>query len=137
MPYLTSAGAPGYGIIGDVIKRLDLTSQHRPWVTWPESPDVSRSGYLYDGRKPYRKVRVMIDFDALTDGASGIPTREDLLAQLLDRDLVEMLRYRDDGPPAELTPDVDHGYIGWAVVQRHLHGNDYGVDYSTARSTAT
>lgn len=115
-----------------VIKRLDMTSERRHDDVWPEPDGPNRrNAYLFAGRKPYRKLRVMVDFDLLTANDSVFVTTEDLVTELLGHPLVELFRYSDTGPPAGLAPGDGGTYEGWVVVREYDSGRGWSGVFPT------
>lgn len=89
---------------------------HSAWPPFEERQATP----LYLGRQRYRKLVVLLDANVLS--ASDLTTwgKKYLLAGLLTVDLIECVRYADEGPPA----DVSHQHCehmreavpGWAVL---------------------
>ena len=87
--------------------------------SWP-SVDERQATPLFLGRQPFRKVVVLLDSAVLDPVDESTWSMEWLLAGLLTLEIVECLRYADDGPPADVPRD-DGGVMGervpgWAVL---------------------
>jgi len=105
------------------VRRLDLSSGHGRWfVDWPDdhSQPFDRNLQLFRRRRPYRKIRVLVDGDLLVDLIPPlVPTPSELLVALLEHPLISSVRYTDDGPPPSLPRVDDTGAVdGWAVATR-------------------
>jgi hypothetical protein len=103
-----------------MVKRLNLSSDGRlHGVGWEDSDGHGK--YLFDARKPYRKIVVMVDADLMPEAPSppsGKITKQEILTDLLRHDLVRLYRYADDGPPPGVPALPGHPdlYEGWVVV---------------------
>lgn len=87
--------------------------------SWP-AVDERQATPLFHGRQPFRKLVVLLD-SVLLDGLDESAwSKEWLLAGLLTLDVVECLRYADDGPPADaptrLSARSGEQALGWAVL---------------------
>ena len=87
--------------------------------SWP-SVDERQAKPLFLGRQPFRKLVVLLDSAVLDPVDESTWSMEWLLAGLLTLEIVECLRYADDGPPADVPRD-DGGVMGervpgWAVL---------------------
>jgi hypothetical protein len=87
--------------------------------SWP-SVDERQANPLFVGRQPFRKLIVLLDSTVLGGLDQSTWSKQYLLAGLLTLDLVECLRYADDGPPADAERHGDDivgdWVIGWAVL---------------------
>lgn len=101
---------------------------------WPDSPD--RGNEIFEPRHAYRKLKVVVDAHLLGNNASEdtILTKELLLENLLDNDLIKAYRYADTGPPEELEPIVlekdawllrHNAYVGWVVAHQFDEENGF------------
>ena len=103
-----------------VIPRLKMAQNVRPGgPSWP-SVDERQAKPLFLGRQPFRKLVVLLDSAVLDPVDESTWSMEWLLAGLLTLEIVECLRYADDGPPADVPRD-DGGVMGervpgWAVL---------------------
>jgi hypothetical protein len=85
-----------------VIARLDLdgVASHHP-ARWPDPPQrCPRSPF--QARRPLRKLRVLVDVDALADDGTDPWSARRLLTGLLRHPFVQVCRYSDAGPPADV-----------------------------------
>lgn len=117
-----------------MIKRLKSTDDgRRHEEQWPEVSEHRREQHLYAGRRPFRKMRVMVDF-ALLEAAPEreAPTDRQLLTELLEHELVSTFRYADDGPPPGIAPEPDGTFKGWAVVEGPRRERGWTVIFSSA-----
>jgi len=84
-----------------VIPRLKMAQHLRPGGrSWP-SVDERQATPLFLGRQPFRKLVVLLDSAVLDRLDESTWSKEWLLAGLLTLEIVECLRYADDGPPAD------------------------------------
>lgn len=103
-----------------MIPRLKLAQHTQPGgSSWP-SVDERQTTPLFLGRQPFRKLVVLLD-SALLDGLDeSVWSKEWLLAGLLTLDVIECLRYADDGPPADAPTQsyepLGERVLGWAVL---------------------
>lgn len=83
---------------------------------WPEKPRPLRPRPLFEARPSLRKLAVVADADLLaaSDDDAGL-TRAGLLAGLLTLPYIKLLRYRDEGPAGDLSPEGD-APGGWACL---------------------
>lgn len=112
---------------------------------WPSSP--KKVSEIFESRKAYRKLRVMIDSHLIpTEHKGEVPTRELLLLNLLNNDLINYYRYADEGPPKDIEPIVFQGYEwlkenvyeGWAVASLYNEKEDFWpVTYSMGKDSFT
>lgn len=103
-----------------MIPRLKLAQHTRPGrSSWP-SFDRRQATPLFLGRAPFRKLVVLLDSVVLDALDESVWSKEWLLAGLLTLDLVECLRYADDGPPADAPTEnfepLGERVLGWAVL---------------------
>jgi hypothetical protein len=72
-------------------------------VEWPgfPSPQQQYSRALFEERPPLRKLSVVADADLLAAAADLRLAPEILLTGLLQHRYINLLRYRDDGPPPD------------------------------------
>ena len=87
--------------------------------SWP-FVDERQAKPLFLGRQPFRKLVVLLDSSVLDPVDESTWSKDWLLAGLLTLEIVECLRYADDGPPADVPRD-DGGVMGervpgWAVL---------------------
>src|SRR4051794_35125775 len=100
------------------MKRLKMRDDDRSHdVEWP-GIDVRQGLHLYGGRRPFRKIRVMVDNELLdaTPVGQAPATERQLLTELLAHELIRLIKYADDGPP----PDAlgNEGWAtGWAILE--------------------
>jgi hypothetical protein len=83
-----------------MIKRLKINDDgrtHRP--QWPDERHGRRDHHLYEARHPFRRMRVMVDYDVLTKHDAP---ECDLLAGLLQHPLVSSFKYADGELPSPL-----------------------------------
>lgn len=124
-----------------MIPRLKLARHTRPSASsWPPF-DQRQATPLFLGRTSYRKLVVLLDSVVLAALDRSVWSKEWLLAGLLTLDLVECLRYADDGPPANApTQDFEplgEQVLGWAVLGPEEPGTDHRpVTWSVAGHTA-
>jgi hypothetical protein len=103
-----------------VIPRLKL-AQHTQMrgSSWPSS-DERQATPLFLGREPFRKLVVLLDSVVLDGLDESSWSKQWLLAGLLTVDLVECLRYADDGPPpgapTRLSQRSGEQVLGWAAL---------------------
>lgn len=90
--------------------------------SWPE-PTKEEGSHLFAARPQFRKLVVMIDDELLVATRSKPIKKNELVADLLDSQLIDMYRYRDDGPPMSLPPSTEAplrgaspAHRGWVVV---------------------
>lgn len=97
--------------------------------SWP-SGDERQAKPLFVGRQPFRKVTVLVDSTVLGGLHQSTWSKQYLLAGLLTLDLMECLRYADDGPPADAERHSDDivgdWVIGWAVLGPEEQGAPMG-----------
>jgi hypothetical protein len=111
------------------MKVFDLTNNSRPHVMWPEEP--TNEHQLFSGRRPFRKLVVMVDAELIVEDKStnGEFSDEEHLTSLLSSPLISSFLYADDGPPADVQsvkhPRTDRDvYPGWIVLDgRSVEGN--------------
>lgn len=113
-----------------MIPRLKMARNLRPGRrSWP-SVDERQPTPLFLGRQPFRKLVVLLDSAVLDRLDGSIWSKEWLLAGLLTIDLVECLRYADDGPPPDAARHGDdivgEWVIGWAVLGPEEQGGLIG-----------
>src|SRR5690242_11793828 len=101
-----------------MIPRLRTGSQKKaphPGFSLDPSP-------LFNSQQPLRPMRIMVDAELMPEDFSWTPMG--LLAGLLTHDLIQLYRYADDGPPANVPRtanrwgDGEH-VKGWAVLGEH------------------
>jgi len=125
-----------------VIPRLKL-AQHAVTggSSWP-SVDERQAMPLFLGRAPFRKLVVLLDSVVLDRLDKSVWSKEWLLAGLLTLDLVNCLRYADDGPPADAPTEnfepLGERVLGWAVLGPEEPGllGHRSVRWSVGDSTA-
>jgi hypothetical protein len=87
--------------------------------SWP-SFDDRQATPLFLGRAPFRKLVVLLDSVVLDALNESVRSKDWLLAGLLTLDLVECLRYADDGPPADSPTEsfesLGERVLGWTVL---------------------
>ena len=97
--------------------------------SWP-SVDGRQATPLFLGRQPFRKLVVLLDSAVLDPVHESTWSKEWLLAGLLTLEMVECLRYADDGPPADAAHQSDKIFgdwtIGWAVLGAEEQGAPMG-----------
>jgi hypothetical protein len=122
-----------------VIKRLKSADDGRHHEEqWPEVSEHRRERYLYAGRRPFRKMRVMVDFELLEAAPpQEAPTARQLLTELLEHELVSTFRYADGGPPPGIVPDPDGTFKGWVVIDGHRQERGWTVVFSSAPDSFT
>jgi hypothetical protein len=127
-----------------VIPRLKMAQNVRPiGRSWP-SVDERQTKPLFLGRQPFRKLVVLLD-SAVLDAVHGSTwSKEWLLAGLLTLEIVECLRYSDDGPPVDAERHSDDIFgewvVGWAVLGPEEQGTPLGyrsVQWSTDDESVT
>jgi hypothetical protein len=123
-----------------VIPRLKL-AQHAVArsSSWP-SVDERQATPLFLGRQPYRKLVVLLDSVVLDGLDESAWSKDWLLAGLLTLDVIECLRYADDGPPADAPTQsyepLGERVLGWAVLGREEAGTGHrSLRWSLAGST--
>lgn len=84
---------------------------------WPDGPQPHTypSGALFETRPPLRKLIVLADADLLAAPDNLAVNPRVLLRGLLTHPYIKLLRYRDDGPPAD-TPRRTDTPEGWAEL---------------------
>jgi hypothetical protein len=112
-----------------VILRLKLEQNtRRIGSSWPSFDERQRTP-LFLGRAPFRKLVVLLDSVVLDQLDESVWSKEWLLAGLLTLDLVEVLRYGDDGPPADAPTEnfelLGERVHGWAVLGPEESGSGY------------
>ena len=112
--------------------KLETAARHR-FPVWPEQSDKQR-GALFEGRAPYRKLTVLLDADLLSEAESRGWGTESLLAGLLTLELIDGLRYADDGRPDEV-PRKEHEHLGTHVPGWVMLGTDNGDRIRKVRSS--
>jgi len=100
-------------------------SARSAWPPFEEQPATP----LFLGRQQYRKLVVLLDADVLAAVDLSTWSKEWLLAGLLTLDVVECVRYADDGPPDD-APRENNDFMGesipgWAVLGPDEH--DTGI----------
>jgi len=97
--------------------------------SWP-SVDERQAKPLFRGRQPFRKLVVLLDSAVLDPVDESAWSKEWLLAGLLTLEIVECLRYADEGPPADAEQHSDdivgEWVIGWAVLGPEEQGAPMG-----------
>jgi hypothetical protein len=88
---------------------------------------------LYLGRQQYRKLVVLLDADMLPESDLTAWGNQYLLAGLLTLDVVECVRYADEGPPAD-APRQQHRHMGEAVPGWALLSPDDGSGHRGVRT---
>lgn len=104
-------------------------SMHPAWPPFEERQATP----LYLGRQQYRKLVVLLDDDVLADVNLSTWSKEHLLAGLLTLDVIECVRYADDGPPADVVRRDDQ-YMGQAVPGWAVLSPDDGSGHRGART---
>ena len=100
------------------MKRLKMRDDDRSHdVDWPDI-DRRQGLQLYGGRRPFRKIRVMVDNELLdaTPVGQAPATERQLLTELLVHELVRLIKYADDGPPPAAL-GKDGWATDWAIVE--------------------
>ncbi len=91
-------------------------AMHPAWPPFEERQATP----LYLGRQQYRKLVVLLDADVLPTPALSTWGKEFLLAGLLTLDVIECVRYADEGPPADVSrqqhQDMGEAVPGWAIL---------------------
>jgi hypothetical protein len=98
-----------------------------PDAVWPVVVERPRSA-VFVPRLPLRKLVVMVDADQVASVEGSGWSKEWLLAGLLTLDVVEVVRYADDGPPGDVKREHDlmGAYTpGWVEVGPEDH--PYGI----------
>lgn len=118
-----------------MMPRLRLAQHNRPGgQSWP-SFDERQSTPLFLGRQQYRKLVVLLDADVLQGLDMSTSSKKYLLGGLLTLDVIECLRYADEGPPADV-PRHEDRFMGEVVPGWVVLSPDDGLGYRSAR-TAT
>jgi hypothetical protein len=105
------------------MRRLNLDGGTGPQnVAWPQSPSKPPIS-PFQPRPALRQLSVVVDNEALADDGSDPWSARRQLAGILSRnDYIRLVRYSDDGPPAEApTRQVSHGpdlAVGWVTPVR-------------------
>ncbi len=84
---------------------------------WPNGPQPHTypSGALFERRPSLRKLIVLADADLLADPHDYTLSPKVLLTGLLTHQYIKLLRYRDNGPPADV-PRKSNTAEGWAEL---------------------
>src|SRR5258707_712812 len=84
---------------------------------WPDGPQPHSypSGALFETRPPLRQLVVLADADLLAAPSDFTVNPKVLLSGLLTHPYIKLLRYRDDGPPAD-APREGNAAKGWAEL---------------------
>ena len=130
------------------IARFDKTRDHSfgHSAHWPDSPEKTKT--LFDGRKPYRKIVIMVDHELLGDESErksdSVPDKQILLKSLLYGDMVECYRYAVGRPPETAIPlklksrfPEEPIYIGYAILYPKSENGHHPITYCLDEKSAT
>jgi len=122
-------------MIPNLTRDMSLVQRTPEWPVWPP-PGRWLSGALFEARPALRKLVVLADADLLAGGDDSTLSQQVLLTGLLTHPYVKVLRYRDEGPPADL-PRRSYGQSaagynlveGWAELRPPNNDGVRGVQY--------
>ena len=122
-------------VIPSLTRDTSLVQRTPDWPDWPP-PRTRVSGALFEERPALRKLAVLADAELLAAVDDSTPSRTVLLTGLLAHPYIKALRYRDEGPPADM-PRRSYGppeaglsvAEGWAELLPPDRGGVYGAQY--------
>ena len=115
------------------MQRLRIAQNSRAMhPTWPPFNEREATP-LYVGRQQYRKLVVLLDADVLPESDLAVWGKAYLLAGLLTLDVVQCLRYADDGPPEGALRHSSQ-YMGEVVPGWAVLSPDDGSGHRSART---
>ena len=88
-------------MIPGLTRSTPLMRSKPDWPEWP-TPHQHPSGALFEARPSLRKLVVLADAELLAAADDTTLSAKTLLTGLLTHRYVKLLRYRDEGPPAEV-----------------------------------
>ena len=116
-----------------MIPRLKLARSSRAiHPAWPPFEE-GQATPLYLGRQQYRELVVLLDADLLPESDLKTWGKKYLLAGLLTLDLIECVRYADEGPPADVSRQ-HHEHMGEAVPGWAVLSPDDGSGHRSVRT---
>lgn len=88
-------------MIPNLTRDTSLVQRAAEWPVWPP-PGRRMSIALFEERPALRKLVVLADADLLANTSDSTLSQKVLLTGFLTHPYVKVLRYRDEGPPADL-----------------------------------
>ena len=128
--------------MNSLIPRLNSVNlylpRHPEWPEWPP-PGYRSTGALFEARPSLRKLVVLADAELFASPSDTTLDQKVLLTGLLTHPYIELLRFRDEGPPAdaprrEYGPPVARHSVaeGWAVLLAPHGSNARSLVYETS-----
>ncbi len=121
------------------LNRSNFVVSGKPeWPEWPQ-PGQRRTVALFEARPSLRRLVVLADAELLTPPSDAAMNRNALLTGLLAHPYIELLRYRDEGPPPD-APRREYGppvarqsaAEGWAELQAPDGSDVRGLVYAAS-----
>lgn len=121
------------------LNRANIIVPSKPeWPEWPP-PGYRPTGALFEARPSLRKLVVMADAELLASLSDTTLDQKVLLTGLLTHPYIELLRFRDEGPPADVPrreygpPVARHSVAeGWAALLASDGGDVRSLVYETS-----
>ena len=122
-------------MIPSLTRDTSLVQRTPEWPVWPP-PGRRLSGALFEERPALRKLLVLADADLLANANDSTLSQKVLLTGLLTHPYIKVLRYRDQGPPADMRrqsygpPEAGYNMVGgWAELLPPDSGGVHAVQY--------